>query len=197
VQKLKNHLLSRLLGLDYDGDERSFSPEDRNGLRLTNHQIVKSKIFQVNYTTYDIHRDQDVIRPGSNSSVVMTLSREINPAVHRFWYAQVVCAFHIQVHFCLGGISQPKRGMEVLWVRWFGVDPDHRWGFKQARLPKISFVPDSNDAFGFLDPSLVIRGCHIIPAFADGRTDLLMPRGPSLSRRPGEVDDWRAFYVNM
>jgi len=108
VQKLKNHLLSQLLGLDYDGDERSFSPEDWNGLHLTNHRIVEAKIFRVNYTTYDIRRDQDVIRPGSNNSVVMTLSREINPTAHRLWYAQVVRAFHIQVHFCPGGISQPK-----------------------------------------------------------------------------------------
>ncbi|KIM54557.1 hypothetical protein SCLCIDRAFT_31001 [Scleroderma citrinum Foug A] len=80
VQKLKNHLLLRLLGLDYDGDERSFLPEDRNSLHLTNQRMVESKIFQVNYTTYDICRDQDMIRPGSKSSVIMTLSKESNPA---------------------------------------------------------------------------------------------------------------------
>ena len=159
--------------------------------------MVESKIFWVNYTTYDIRHDQDVIRPGSKSSVIMTLSKESSPAAHPFWYAQVLCAFHVQVCFCPGSISQPKRSMEALWVWWLGVDPDHRWGFKQACLPKISFVPNSNEAFGFLDPSLVIRGCHIIPAFVDGHTDLLMPRGPSISRWPGEVDDWRAFYVNM
>ncbi|KIM66090.1 hypothetical protein SCLCIDRAFT_22307 [Scleroderma citrinum Foug A] len=168
VQKLKNHLLLRLLGLDYDGDEQSFSPEDQNSLCLTNQRMVKSKIFWVNYTTYDIRHDQDVL-----------------------------CAFRVQVRFCPGSVSQPKRSMEVLWVRWLGVDPDHQWGFKQAHLPKIGFVPNSNEAFGFLDPSLVIRGCHIIPAFVDGCTDLLMPRGQSISRWPGEVDDWRAFYVNI
>ncbi|KAG1722403.1 uncharacterized protein EDB91DRAFT_1088151 [Suillus paluster] len=44
--------------------------------------------------------------------------------------------------------------MEVLWVRWFGVVPQYRWGFQEARLPKIGFIPKSPGAFGFLDPSL-------------------------------------------
>jgi hypothetical protein len=55
---------------------------------------------------------------------------------------------------------------------------------------------DSN-AFGFLDPSFVIRGCHLIPAFAEGRSDTLLRRGPSLARSEQEADDWAFFYVNM
>jgi hypothetical protein len=65
--------------------------------------------------------------------------------------------------------------MEFLWVRWFGVEPGYHWGFKTARLPKIGFVPNTDDmAFGFLDPSLVIRGCHLVPSFADGCTTKLL-----------------------
>ncbi len=62
----------------------------------------------------------------------------------------------------------------------FGYDgwvwvPDRSFGRHQARLPKIGFLPDSDEfAFGFLGPSLVLRGCHLIPAFEDGRTTELL-----------------------
>ena len=89
--------------------------------------------------------------------------------------------------------------MEVLWVHWLGVDRNHKWGFKEAHLPKVGFVPDHPDhvPFGFLDPLLVLCRCHLIPSFLDGRTHELLLPGPSLARLPGEVDDWVAFYVNM
>ena len=53
--------------------------------------------------------------------------------------------------------------MEVLWVRWLGIDQQNKWGFKEAQLPKVGFVPDRADhePFGFLDPSLVIWECHL------------------------------------
>ena len=88
--------------------------------------------------------------------------------------------------------------MEVLWVRWLGVVPGYKWGFSQARLPKVGFVPDNNDnAFGFLDPSLVIRGCHLIPSFSNGRTDTLLRKGTSVVRNSTVEDDWCSFYINM
>lgn len=196
MQALKDHLLSRLLGLEFDGDERSFSSEQRNNIHLTHlHSVIDCKLLRVNYTTYDIRRDYDTIR-ASRGDVVMTLSRD---AEHPFWYARVMRAFQIRVYFCLDGVSCSMQTMEVLWVRWLGIDQDYKWGFREARLPKVGFVPDRTDhmPFGFLDPSLVLRGSHLIPAFSDGRTSELLQVGPSLARLPGEVDDWAAFYVNM
>jgi hypothetical protein len=91
--------------------------------------------------------------------------------------------------------------MEFLWVRWYGTEPGYRSGFKAARLPKIGFVPDSDDyAFGLLDPSLVLRGCHIVPVFSGGRTDSLLSLSPghaTVARDEGENDDWENFYVIM
>ncbi|KAG2352646.1 hypothetical protein BDR07DRAFT_1248725, partial [Suillus spraguei] len=89
------------------------------------------------------------------------------------------------------------QSMEVLWVQWFGVVPHYRWGFPECCLPKIGFVHDSPTAFRFLDPLLVIRACHLIPAFTDHRMDHLLRHGPSLVRLPGEVDVWASFYVNI
>jgi len=76
--------------------------------------------------------------------------------------------------------------------------PGHKYGFKAARLPKIGFVPETDDqAFGFLDPSLVVRGCHLIPVFADGRTSELLATPHTAARLPGKIDDWAAYYVGM
>ena len=196
MQALKDHLLSRLLGLDYDGDEETFTPEQRTSVRLLNlSSVIESKLLRINYTTYDIRRAQDVIRT-SRGGVIMTSSRD---EAHPFWYAQIIRAFRVQVLFCPDGIRPSMQNMDVLWVRWLGIDQDHRWGLRKARLPKVGFVPDRPDhiPFGFLEPSLVIRGCHLIPAFSDGRTSELLQKGASLARLPGEADDWAAFYVNM
>jgi hypothetical protein len=69
-----------------------------------------------------------------------------------------------------------------------------------AHLPKIGFV-ESNDeyAFTFLDPAQVIRGTHIIPVFAEGRTTSLLPVTKSIARilNPEDEDDWLNFYINM
>ncbi|KAG2051821.1 hypothetical protein BDR06DRAFT_983417 [Suillus hirtellus] len=147
IPKLKNHLLSCILELEYDGDECIFSDSDRNDLHFTDNlsRVQQPHHFRVNYTTYDI--------PGYNCNV-MALSREEHEGAHPF---------------CL----------EVLLVRWLGVDPTYHWGLKEARLPKVGFIPETdNDAFGFLDPSLVIH---------DGHSNALLRHSPSLARGQGEI----------
>ena len=167
-------------------------------MRLNLDRVVESKILRINYTSYDIRQAYNCVQPDGRS-FLMTLSREEDPDRHPFWYCQLLKAFHIKVHFCPGGVSHSKEMLEVLWVRWLGIDPEHKWGFKHYALPKVGFVPEQGDspAFGFLDPSLVIRGCHLIPAFANGRTDQLLWRGHSVARLQGETDDWAGYYVNM
>ena len=48
-------------------------------------------------------------------------------------------------------------------------------------------------AFGFLDPSDILRGCHIIPAFAKGKT---FPDGRGMSKWARDSDDWKGYYVS-
>ncbi|KAG2068597.1 hypothetical protein BDR04DRAFT_1024027 [Suillus decipiens] len=199
IPKIKDHILSRLLGLEYDGDKQDFTDVERNDLRFINNlnHVFQPKRFQINYTMYDVHRDQDTLRPGKGSTV-MTLSRESGAGAHPFWYARVLGTFCINVlHVGPNARNRSPQSMEVLWVRWFGVVPHYHWGFREGHLPKIGFIPNSPAAFGFLDPSLVIRACHLIPAFADHRTNDLLRHGPSAARLPGEVDDWASFYVNI
>lgn len=173
-----------------------FTPDKQNELQLLNLDcVVESKILRVNYTTYDIRREHNCLRSDC-PSFLMTLSRK---DCHPFWYCQLLKAFNIEVHFCPGGVSCSKETLNILWVRWLGIDPNHKWGFKQCKLLKVGFVPEDRDSppFGFLDPSLVICGCHLIPAFVDRRTDQLLQRGPSVARLPGEMDNWVGYYMNM
>ena len=89
--------------------------------------------------------------------------------------------------------------MEVLWICWLGIDPVHKWSFRHCALLKIGFVPENGNSstFKFLDPSLVICGCYLIPAFVDGCMDHLLQSGPLVARLPGEIDNWASFYMNM
>ncbi|KAJ3831265.1 hypothetical protein F5878DRAFT_676704 [Lentinula raphanica] len=200
--KLQDHLLGRLLNLDFDGDtHESFTDQDRNHIRLKGGQFVSLKTCRINYTTYDVRRDQDTINPRNHADVMM-LSGEDEPGAHPYWYARVLGIYRATVISSHPQANTTRTGpqdMEFLWVRWFGIDPEHRSGSHYARLPKVGFVDESDPfAFGFLDPARVIRGCHLMPAFMDRRTNgLLSTTNPTIARKPGETDDWTHFYVGI
>ena len=186
------------MGHDFDGDnELEFSDEDRNSIRILNNRIYSAKVLRVNYTTYDIRRDQDSMNPRTHCDV-MVVSSEKEDGAHPFWYARVLGVFHTDVlHVGPGALNRSVQRMDFLWVRWFGVEQNYQAGSHMARLPKIGFVPDDS-AFGFLDPSLVLRGCHLVPCYADGRTSLLLSTvSTTAARLPGETDDWTTYYVVM
>jgi len=57
-------------------------------------------------------------------------------------------------------------------VRWFVTannEPVQRsWARRQ--LDRLQLLPVNDEgAFGFVDPSSVLRGAHLIPQFAEGR----------------------------
>ncbi|KAF8133545.1 hypothetical protein K438DRAFT_2128296, partial [Mycena galopus ATCC 62051] len=72
---------------------------------------------------------------------------------------------------------------------------------KRKRLHRVEFLPASDaQAFGFLNPDEIIRGSHLIPAFAHGRTEELLAHD-SIGRLPRDgltkLQDWRYYYVNF
>jgi len=135
-----------------------------------------------------------------NSSFVMVPSPEVEAGAHPFWYAAVLSVFHVDVQHS-GKESRDFRfkWMEFLWVWWLGVVPERPFGWKHAKLPKVGFVLDSDEfTFGFLDPSLVVRGCHLIPSFVDGKTgDLLRAEESSCGWVDGKEDDGASYYIRM
>ena len=203
IPRLKDHLLGRLRGLAYNGDEYDFSDEDRSCVLIHNNQIFEHSFLRVNYTTYDLRREQDSVNPRTRADI-MLLSQE-DERSHPYWYARVCLIFHIMVEHrmdTLSPFSKPKR-MDVLFVRWFRRDTNFNSGWDAKRLPRIQFFDQEHltDAFGFVDPNSVIRGVHLIPAFTVGPTKELLPHS-FIRYEPlaegWEIElDWTFFYVNM
>jgi hypothetical protein len=191
------------LGHDFNGDETMFTPSERNSILIRNERLYQHKTVRINFTTYDVRRSQDSLNPHTSHCDLLVWSGEDTTATryHPFWYARLLGVFH--AHVCRmdpknSEVNTEWQPMPFLWVRWFGrSDPQARASINPHRLDRIGFVTadDNTEPFGFLDPSNVVRACHIIPAFAYGRTNALL--GPSIARKPQEKDtDWQYYYVN-
>jgi len=168
---LKDHLLVRLHGIEYSGDEHSFSDEDRSQVIFTNNQLHKHSILRINYTTYDLQREQDSVSPRTHADI-MLLSHKDDDDRHPYWYAWLIKIFHVDVcYFGRSGAVIPTR-MDVLFVRWFGRDINFKAGWSAKRLHHIGFFQCNDpDSFGFVDPDRVVQGVHLIPGYAHGRTN--------------------------
>jgi hypothetical protein len=133
--------------------------------------------------------------------MVLSCENEANLDPHPYWYGRIIKIFHAAVAYSgPESRSSDMKTMEFLWVRWLGRGTDKRYreGWTTRRLPRVGFVDyDDGSAFGFLNPSLIIRAVHLIPCFSLGRTDDALPQR-SICRLPSEKDeDWDMFYVNM
>ncbi|THG97865.1 hypothetical protein EW026_g4222 [Hermanssonia centrifuga] len=200
LPSLKDHLLARLAGRVFDGDEHEFTDIERGSLRLKDNRLYLHKVMRINYTTYDMRRDQDSINPRTHADI-MVLSPE-EDQTHPYWFGRVLGIYHAFVMYTGPGsksTSLEYKRTDFLWVQWFGPCPGESVGFRKRRLPQIGFIPyEKHDAgpFGFLDPALVVHAVHLIPAFHHGKTDTLLP--DSIVRQPSEGnEDWAYYYVNI
>ena len=113
---------------------------------------------------------------------------------HPFCYARVLGVYHANVIF-VGPESRDyqSRRLEFLWVRWFEI-LENPAGWEHYSLNKGRFVPmHRSGAFGFIDPADVLRCCHLIPAFADGKQ---RPDDNATSHNTRDADDWKYYYIN-
>ena len=171
---------------------------DWQAVVLKHDRFYKHSIMHVKYTTYDVRRGEDVIhaRP-SHSDIVMLNSAFVeDSSKHPFCYAHVLGIFHANVVY-LGeqNLDYRPRRLEFLWVRWYSVEEGTPSGWMARKLDRVHFLPMTStaDAFGFLDPADVLRGCHVIPAFSGGRVH---PDGKTFSKLSQDQNDWFAYYIN-
>ncbi|KAG2067989.1 hypothetical protein BDR04DRAFT_981751, partial [Suillus decipiens] len=94
---LKDHLYACLQGLAYEGDEHNFSDAERNLVLIMDNQLFEHSILRVNYTTYDLRREQDSINPCTHADL-MVMSHE-DDHTHPYWYAHLIKNFHINVEY--------------------------------------------------------------------------------------------------
>ncbi|EGO04992.1 hypothetical protein SERLA73DRAFT_45390 [Serpula lacrymans var. lacrymans S7.3] len=157
-----------------------------------NNCIYNHKIFRINYTTYNIQRAQDVINPQTNHCNIMLLAHpdSSSSSAHPFLHAQVIGIYHVNViSIDSTNIDYRPRQMGFLWVRWYELQ-----ACEPHQLATLHFVPMAdNDVFGFVDPADVLRTCHLIPAFARGKS---RPDGVGLSRCVQDGQDSKLYYIN-
>jgi hypothetical protein len=171
------------------------SISDPNCVLFRSNRIYKHNVLRINYTTYDVRRSQDIINPNTPHRDVMLLSDEEDDDPHHFRYARVLGIYHVNVVYTgPDSLDYTPRRLDFLWVRWFqsfGARPT-RWA--DFRLDSVHFPPMANDnAFGFVDPMDVLRGCHIIPTFRHGQ---IHRDAISLSRCAEDAQDWQRYNVN-
>ncbi|KZV87861.1 hypothetical protein EXIGLDRAFT_571190, partial [Exidia glandulosa HHB12029] len=196
-KQLKSHVLERL-GISYDLPDEHYSEALRQTVVIEGGRLYDHKTLRVNYTTYDLRRDQDSINPRTSHRDIMMLSPEDRTNAHPYWYARVLRIFHVNVLRTGADASSAPIRLDVLWIRWFGEDPDWQDGWSKRRLPRVGFVPIRDpDAFGFIDPATVLRASYLMPAFSEGRTSTLLPFDKSIARRVGEKDDFVNYYVGV
>jgi hypothetical protein len=58
------------------------------------------KVLKVNYTTYDMRQDQDVLNPGTSHCNIMVLAQpDTNEASGHFLYARILSIYHININY--------------------------------------------------------------------------------------------------
>ncbi|KAI6104250.1 hypothetical protein F5141DRAFT_1065063 [Pisolithus sp. B1] len=199
LPRLKGHILGRLLGNEAtDGEEREFMQIQHSALVIIKNRLYQHKVLRVNYTTYDLRRDQDSLNPHTHADI-MVLSHETEDNPHPYWYARIIAIFHLDVWFNGPELDNHSvKHIDILWVRWFARNKNFKSGWAVRHLPRIGFYPqdDLANAFGFIDPNDVVRAVHLISAYHFGCTKDLLP--PSIARRkPDNDEDWEWYYVNM
>ncbi|KAF7301977.1 hypothetical protein MIND_00763800 [Mycena indigotica] len=149
VRHLKSHLRQRLLNLEDNDIDTQFNDEELISVVIQGDLIYTHATMRVNYTTYDVQRDQDVLNPRTRKFLIVHAQDPEDH--HRYWYGELLGIFH-----CYAVLAdQPRKAerMEFLWVRWLQRDISYPCGFREKRLPRLSYMPfQSPDAFGFLDP---------------------------------------------
>jgi hypothetical protein len=106
---------------------------------------------------------------------------------HPFRYARVLGIYHARPYLPGSQIdgSRPKR-IDFLWVRWYDT-VSHGNAFE---LDRLQLCPvESPTAFGFLDPSDIVRAVHLPPQFSKG-----VASNPSPRWFKGTL--WRYYFVN-
>jgi len=169
---------------------------DLDKLLFKHDRLYMHNILRINYTTYDVRRKQDTINPGTSHRDVIVMAETEDEGDHPYLYARVIGILHANVVYTGGTrVDYTPRKYEVLWVRWFEHDttaPAGSWS--HSRLDRLHFPPMArDDAFGFLDPADIVRGCHMIPAFTAGKRH---EDGKGLSLCAMDSGDWRSYYVN-
>jgi hypothetical protein len=205
--EMRQKQIKSTLSAGYECDAANSIPMDLEPFdRILIHKDVmyQHQTAQVNYTTYDVRRAQDIINPNTTRRDIMVLNipqeqdtdlDDSTEGSSKFAYAQVLGIFHVNVF--LASSTQPvlnchPHRLEFLWVRWYDrASPACSWRFR--KLDRLCFPPLADEgSFGFIDPRDIVRACHIAPAFSAGKVHR---DGVGISVPAKDYQDWSFYFV--
>jgi hypothetical protein len=165
-----------------------------------NDSIYHHKLLRFHYTTYDVRRGTDIVNAGTSRHNVMLLADDNADGLtgssnsHPFLYARVLGAYHANVLYTGPGMQNHEaQRFDFLWVRWYELVNPASSGWSSSKLDAVHFPPmHQANSFGFVDPKDILRGCHIIPAFAKGKRHT---NGVGVSRCAKDHHDYRLYYI--
>jgi hypothetical protein len=183
MEMLSDHLHERLF----------LGEETIKKIFIDNDTLYEHPILNVKYTSYEVQQERDTIHVGYDRTGIMVYTPTLAEDGNEPWsYAKVLAVYHLTIRTA----SNPSpQTLTLLWVRWMERNATTLMGLNSRYYTRVSFVPWSGtpgSAFDFVDPSHIIRACHLIPAFSLGRTHDLLD--PSVAR--DQEGDWCAFYAN-
>lgn len=160
--------------------------------------IYLHRIFCVNYMSYDVHQLQDVINVHSAHCNIMVLCKPDGGSLSssHFQYGCIIGTYHVKAIYTRPGMpNHNSHQTEFLWVCWYDKVGQAGTGWNHRQLNCLHFAPlEDNEAFGIIDPSDVLRGCHIVPQFSLGRT---YSDSIGLSTLAKDLSDRREYYVTQ
>ncbi|KAG9087929.1 hypothetical protein FRC06_002302 [Ceratobasidium sp. 370] len=194
--QLKRHLLGRVLG---NPNRTDFSVAELAQLDFHKGRMYRHKTLRVNYTSYDVLRQQDVLNAATPHCFIMlpTESNEQEPGAHPFIYAKVLGVYHANIVYR----SRLTQRMDFVHVRWLYYDYERPGGWDHKRLDRLTYQAcntsdDILDSFDFVDPANILRASHLIPDFCSDTTKNLLNQITSIAYDDAEFGDWNAYYVN-
>ncbi|KAG8700007.1 hypothetical protein FRC08_004982 [Ceratobasidium sp. 394] len=193
--QLKKHLLGRLLGTPNRSD---FSELELAQLELQKGRMYRHKTLRINYTSYDVLRQQDILNASTpHCFVLLPAESQQDKSDHPFVYAKVLGVYHAHIIHR----NRPPTRMDFVHVRWLYYDYDRCGGWGFGRLDRVTYLPcitneDVLDSFDFIDPSNIIRATHLIPDFCSGTTKEFFNVPQSIAHDDKVYGDWKGYYVN-
>ncbi|GAB1522320.1 hypothetical protein RhiTH_005434 [Rhizoctonia solani] len=198
IPQLKRFFLACFLG---NRNDPKFNEEEILGIRFHQDRMYRHKTLRINYTSYDVLRQQDLLNPSTSNRFILlpAQSEDGSTPPHPFIYAKVLGIYHAKVSY---GNVVPRRE-DFVHVRWlyYNTDEARQGGWDECRLDHIGYEQcytdqDLLDSFDFVHPSDIIRAVHLIPDFQSGSSGTLLNFAKSIAHDSEEHWDWKYYYVN-
>ncbi|TFK83647.1 hypothetical protein K466DRAFT_577621 [Polyporus arcularius HHB13444] len=184
--------------------------DEFRSMRVEKELLFIHKVMRVNWTSYDMRREQSSVNPRTHPDIMMVAPPG---SPHPYLYARVISIFHVNVfRLTPDAVEQPEpQLLQALWVRWFDLDTSRPGGFEHLRPHRLKFAHLDDEPFGFISPEQVLRDVHVVPApfYGLSETPTLPHRVITRSKitAPAEADDeddavpqhndWKYYYVAM